>query len=330
MKDNSLLLLGVDGGGTQTTVAACDCSGEYLGSVNCESINYNAIGMKKARENMAIGIDRILRKIGRKNYHFITIGHSGLDDVATEEEKTTFAETIIDKNKLYMLSDADVALKGGTLGSSGMLIISGTGAMGVAIDQAGKKHVAGGWGYLLYDEGSGFAIGMGAIKSAVRDFERGVASPLEEAVKSHFNVNELRAVIPVIYAEDFLPSSIASLAIEVTKIAKSGNIEAQRILKNAAGELAALYFSLLLQAKGALDGAPVYVYGSILQKCQIVRNEFERLVREHDANTLIASPRLTAECGSLIFSAEKCGLSNATFLQTLENSYKRYLKNISH
>jgi N-acetylglucosamine kinase-like BadF-type ATPase len=321
VNDKSLLLLGVDGGGTKTTIVACNDSGEYLGSVSCGSINYNAVGMKIARENMAAGIAEILQKTGREDYRFITIGHSALDDVATDDEKTAFAETIIDKDKLYMLSDADVALKGGALGGYGMLLISGTGSMGVAIDKAGKKHVAGGWGYLLYDEGSGFAIGMAAFKSAVRDFERGVAAPLEEAVKTHFNVKELRAAIPMIYAEDFLPSSIASLAKEVEKIAEAGDSEAIRILKDAAGELAALVFSLIQQAKGALDGASVYVYGSILQKCRIVRSEFERFVHERYPDTVIASPRLNAECGSLIFSAEKCGLSDAAFLQTLENSY---------
>jgi len=185
-----MILLGVDGGGTKTTVAACDSSGKYLGSVSCGSINYNAVGMKKARENMVAGIDGILQKTGRNDYRFVTIGHPALDDVATDEEKANFAETIIDKDKLYMLSDADVALKGGTLGSYGMLIISGTGAIGMAIDKAGKKHVAGGWGYLLYDEGSGFAIGIHALKSAVRYFERGVTTPLEEAVKAHFNIRE--------------------------------------------------------------------------------------------------------------------------------------------
>jgi len=322
MEDQSMLLLGVDGGGTKTMVVACSCSGEYLGGVSCGSINYNAVGMKTARENMAAGIDGILRKTGRKDYRFITIGHSALDDVASDEEKTAFGETILDKDKLYMLSDADVALKGSTLGGYGALIISGTGSIGVAVDKTGVKHVAGGWGYLLHDTGSGFAIGMGAILSAVRDYERGVSGPLEEAVKAHFNVNEMRAVIPVIYAEDFLPSSIASLAIDVEKIAEAGDDEANRILTETSGHLADFVFSLFRQAKGALDGASVYVYGSILQKCQIVRREFERLVHERYPDTLIAAPGLPAECGALIFSAEHCGLSGETFVQTLENTYK--------
>ena len=322
MKERSLLLLGVDGGGTKTTIAACSDTGEYLGSISCGSINYNAIGMKAARENIAAGIDGILQKTGQKDYRFITIGHSALDDVATDEEKTAFSETFIDRNKLYMLSDADVALKGSALGGYGMLIISGTGAIGAAIDKAGVKYVAGGWGYLLYDEGSGFSIGMGAIKSAIRDYERGVSGQLEGAVKAHFSVNEMRATIPVIYDEDFLPSSIASLAIEVSRIAEAGDHEANRILNENAGHLADLVFSLIQQAKGALDGAPVYVYGSILQKCKIVRNEFERLVHERYPGTLIAAPRLPAECGSLIFSAEKCGLFNDAFIQTLEGTYK--------
>ena len=321
--NNESLLLGVDGGGTKTTIVACSDTGEYLGSVSCGSINYNAIGMKAARENIAAGIDGILQKTGLKDYQFITIGHSALDDVATEDEKTAFCEAIIDRDKLFMLSDADVALKGSTLGGYGMLIISGTGAIGAAIDKAGGKYVAGGWGYLLYDEGSGFSIGMAAIKSAVRDFERGVSGPLEEAVKAHFNVNEMRATIPVIYAEGFLPSVIASLAVDVIKIAEAGDYEANRILKEAAGHLADLVFSLMQQAKGALDGAPVYVHGSILQKCQIVRNEFERLIHERFPDTLIATPRLPAECGSLIFSAEKCGQLNDAFVQRLENTYKQ-------
>ena len=321
MDDKSMLLLGVDGGGTKTTVVACSCSGEYLGGVTCGSINYNAVGMKTARENMVAGIDGILRKTGQKDYRFITIGHSALDDVATDREKTAFAGTIIDKDKLYMLSDADIALKGSTLGGYGMLIVSGTGSIGVAIDKTGVKHVAGGWGYLLHDAGSGFAIGMGAILSAVRDYERGISSPLEEAVKAHFNVNGMRAVIPVIYAEGFLSgSSIASLAIEVEKIAKMGDDEANRILHEAAGHLADVVFSLFRQAKGALDGAPVFVYGSILQKCQIVRRGFERLVHGRYPDILIAAPRLPAECGALIFSAEQCGVISEDFIQTLENT----------
>jgi len=323
MDNQSMLLLGVDGGGTKTTIVACSCSGEYLGGVSCGSINYNAVGMKTARENMAAGIEGILRKTGREEYRLITIGHSALDDVATDDEMAAFAETIIDKDRLYMLSDADVALKGGTLGGYGMLIISGTGSMGAAIDKTGVKHVAGGWGYLLHDAGSGFAIGMGAILSAVRDYERGVSGPLEEAVKAHFNVNGMRAAIPVIYAEGFLPGSIASLAIEVEKIAKAGDDEANRILKETSGHLADIVFSLFRQAKGALDGAPVYVYGSILQKCLIVRREFERLVQECHPDTLIDVPRLPAECGALIFSAEHCGLFSENFVQTLENTYKK-------
>jgi len=323
MREQSLLLLGVDGGGTKTTIVACRDTGEYLGSISCGSINYNAIGLKAARENIAFGIEGILQKTGQKDYRFITIGHSALDDVATDEEKTAFSETIIDKDKLYMLSDADVALKGSTLGGYGMLIISGTGSIGTAVDKAGVKYVAGGWGYLLHDDGSGFGIGMGALKSAIRDFERGVSGPLEEAVKAHFNVNDIRATIPVIYAEGFLPSTIASLAVEVSKIGEAGDDEANRVLIETAGHLADLVFSLSQQAKGALDGAPVYVYGSILQKCKIVRYEFERLVHKRYPNTLIAAPRLPAECGSLIFSAEKCGLFHATFVQTLENTYKQ-------
>ena len=92
MDDKSMLLLGVDGGGTKTTIVACNYSGEYLGSASCGSINYNAVGMKTARENIAAGIDEILRKTGQKDYRFITIGHSALDDVATDDEMAALSQ----------------------------------------------------------------------------------------------------------------------------------------------------------------------------------------------------------------------------------------------
>jgi len=93
--DDQMLLLGVDGGGTKTTVVACNYSGEYLGSISCGNINYNAVGMKTARENIAEGINRILQKTGRKDYCFITIGHSALDDVATNLRISAYSHPLL-------------------------------------------------------------------------------------------------------------------------------------------------------------------------------------------------------------------------------------------
>src|SRR5438132_13575281 len=62
-------------------------------------------------------------------------------------------------------SDAYIACLGAHGGEDGGIVITGTGSAALAL-VAGERHTAGGWGFLLGDDGSGAAIGRAAIRRA--------------------------------------------------------------------------------------------------------------------------------------------------------------------
>ena len=64
--------------------------------------------------------------------------------------------------------DADAALAGAFRGAPGIVVIAGTGSGAVGRDAAGRNARAGGHGYLLGDEGSGYWIGREAVRAALR------------------------------------------------------------------------------------------------------------------------------------------------------------------
>ncbi|MFP3490923.1 BadF/BadG/BcrA/BcrD ATPase family protein, partial [Staphylococcus sp. SIMBA_130] len=62
--------------------------------------------------------------------------------------------------------DAINALYSGTLGKPGIVQIAGTGSITFSINHDGLSDRVGGWGYLIGEMGSGFALGRDALEAA--------------------------------------------------------------------------------------------------------------------------------------------------------------------
>ncbi len=300
-----MVFIGADGGGTKTVLVACDETGNLLGKAECPGVNYNAIGKDAARENLKQGVDRLLSDIGASAYECLCVGLSALDEPASYEETLSFAGGAFDPDKLLLLSDAYVALAGATGFAPGIMIISGTGSMGTALDEKGNELVAGGYGFLLGDPGSGFDIGRRAFLAAVRAEENGYKTALLAIVKAHFGVPSLRKAIPILYGQDFAPSDLAALAQSVDEAARQGDHEAIKILKEAGRALSELVFSLIYQA-GAL--LPIYCYGSVLTKSETVFSAFSEEVMGRFPFAKIGKPRMSPAMGALLCAARQKGL----------------------
>lgn len=84
---------------------------------------------------------------------------------------------------LRVESDAATALSGAHGGRPGVLIILGTGSIGMACDTQGRRRTVGGWGFPSGDEGSGAWLGLHAVAHTQRAVDgRSQHSPLTEAV----------------------------------------------------------------------------------------------------------------------------------------------------
>ncbi|MBU6386689.1 MAG: hypothetical protein KGS49_12185 [Planctomycetes bacterium] len=98
----------------------------------------------------------------------------------------------------------------------------------------------GGWGYLLGDEGSGFAIGLSALKEVCRAHDCGEDfSPLHRAVLREIGCDGAIDLIPRIYTQPIPRPKIASLYQTVVQFASSDLI-ASKLLEYASADLAEL------------------------------------------------------------------------------------------
>ena len=87
--------LGVDGGGTRTTAVVADGNGNVLAKADGKSINYNSVGLIRAKENMREIILWLLDACGIKKFHTAFIGMSAISTRAGMAETKAFAACIM-------------------------------------------------------------------------------------------------------------------------------------------------------------------------------------------------------------------------------------------
>ncbi len=316
--------IGVDGGGTSTVAIAMTESGKVLGRIVGEQTNYNTSDMDTAKTNLKGTIDKLMDEYGIDDYECLSIGMSSLDYEPTKDFVESFVDGIFPSEKVVMHSDVYMALMGMTLGEPGIMIVSGTGSIGIATDQQGEVHVVGGWGYLLGDEGSGYDIALQGIDAALKSFEGlGETTILEERVLDFFGVDTHRKLIDVFYNPLISTSKLASFGKEVIEVADEGDEVATSIVNKAIKSLVNYTFNLI-EKVGSGD-CIVGMYGSVLQKNSYISSSFKDQVYTMYPNTRIGFPELEPEAGAALYAMKKRGYSlNKKIIDTIKNTIEKY------
>ena len=296
-----MILIGIDGGGTKTSCAAYR-DGELIASARSGPMNYNFVGVCQAAENLLEGIAAL--GIPSDEIAAVGIGDPSIDDLMPSDPQSLTAKFVAMISgqlgvPVFVRSDAYITLFGLTGGGKpGVLMLSGTGAMGIAEDAEGKISVAGGWGRLTGDEGSGYYIASEAIKAALHSADE-IAPPtaLTDALTDYFGAENVRGLIPMFYPEEGEPD-IAGFSRAAAECAEKGDECAKKILLAAAGYLAA-YTCALIEKSGS---ETVGVYGSVITGNAIVRKEFERIVLGKYPDCRITEPPVSPEKAAAMYA----------------------------
>ena len=81
-------------------------------------------------------------------------------DSAEAQVATRLVQALVSGADIHVVSDAETALYGAHGGGPGVIVIAGTGSIALGRNAAGREARAGGWGWLVDDAGSAFAIGL--------------------------------------------------------------------------------------------------------------------------------------------------------------------------
>ena len=312
------IIIGVDGGGTKTVAAAMRADGTLLAFRTGDGINFNNIGMDRARGNLKCVVDALLSACGEKEAALIGVGMSALDGESDAALTAAFAGDCFDPARILMNSDAHAALMSATMGGAGMIVICGTGSMILSVGKDGRQNVRGGWGYLLGDDLSSYTLAVDGMRRAIAAWEgTGGQTKLCAALTRHFALTEPRDLIQKMYALRSAPQDTACFAKTVLCLAHEGDAEAKSVVTENIARLAALARS----AAGGDMPDTVWLYGGVFEHNAWVREEFKRLTanaqKQPDARLIPYSPSV----GAAVYALDKRHLITAQTRKNIEKSY---------
>ncbi len=314
-------LVGVDGGGTKTIAVAAAADGAVLAVERGDGINYNTIGMERARSNLKEILNRLQSSIDGECLE-VTVGMPALDMSASQELTAVFAGNSFDPKLLDLQSDAYITLAGFTLGQPGMIVICGTGSILLMVDKQKQQHVRGGWGYLLGDAGSGYALAVDGLRAAIRKWENvGEKTVLSDAAMTYFKLKHPRELIDIIYSPKCTQADIAQFGRIVLQCCENGDTEAIHIVRSNMTAIAANAVEMIHRVPEANH---VGVWGSILTNNACARQFFSEELLKHCPEAVIIRPEFPPELGAIIHSMNKRGTLKDEFLKNLKDSYAQF------
>lgn len=236
-------LIGVDGGGSKTTALIAGLDGQVLGRGVSGSSNYHAVGLEAACEALDQALRAAFNSAGlNPDPNSVLAACFGLAGVDRPGDQAPFLEWAGSRwagMHAVFVSDARLVLAAGTPDGWGIGIICGTGSIAYGRSPGGRTTRAGGWGHLLGDEGSGYDIGLSALRAVVRAEDgRGPKTSLKELILKHWSLEAVQDLVYYVYRPAITKMDIAALAAVVEEAALKGDMAAQGILKRAGEELA--------------------------------------------------------------------------------------------
>jgi N-acetylglucosamine kinase-like BadF-type ATPase len=269
------LYLGVDGGGTSTRAVIVDAGGQECGRGHAGSANQTAVGLDMAVANIRQAVGQAARAAGQEPpLAGAWYGLAGVDRSLDKQRLLPRLAELAARTRLT--NDAELGLAA-LPGTCGVCLIAGTGSIAVGRDRTGRHARAGGWGHVLGDEGSGYAMGRAALQAVTRAADgRGPATALTAAILHAWDLREPAAIITHVYPAGE-KAVIAALAPLVLQHAGDDAV-ARRIVVDAANELAIT----ALATAGQLDfpgPVPLALVGSLLIAYPALRAAVVRRIR---------------------------------------------------
>jgi N-acetylglucosamine kinase-like BadF-type ATPase len=258
-------VLGIDAGGTKTMCLLADGKGQIIGEARGSGANLQAAGELEVEKvlhhvmDAAIG-DRDVRPAA------ICLGIAGVDRPEDTAAVHGIMRRIGFKAEVIVVNDALVALVAGAGDAEGVVVVAGTGSIAYGRDASGRAARAGGWGYLLGDEGGGFWIGRAALMAVVRQFDgRGPVTLLTPMILDHLDLLTPKELIHEIYYRDVHRHTIAGIAGLVQRAMDEHDAIAAEILTRAGAELASAAGSVISRLEMRGDAFPTVLAGGIFR-----------------------------------------------------------------
>lgn len=253
-----MFIAGIDGGGTHTRIEIRDPENRLIRRGEFGPFNINAIGEHAFRS--------LLREVfawcgGMEACSRLCVGAAGISNpkvgmiLKEELERSGF------QGIWYLCGDQEIALRGAMEGP-GIVVIAGTGSICFGKNQAGQIARSGGYGHLIDDGGSGYALGRDVLGAAVRALDGRIRdSGILQAVCDRLGAGP-EGIVPFVYGAETDKAAIASFSSIALEQADLGDAAARKILWREAQELRELV--LAVQSRLEIPRCRIALLGGLL------------------------------------------------------------------
>ncbi|HLJ94296.1 MAG TPA: BadF/BadG/BcrA/BcrD ATPase family protein, partial [Gemmataceae bacterium] len=245
------LLLGIDGGGSRT-VALLTSSGSsstspdwpkrgILGRGEAGPSNLQAVGAERALAALdkAVASAFAAAQLPRMPVSAACLGLAGAGRPEDQKVIQDWARRVSLANSVDVTTDAAVLLAGGTPEGWGLALVAGTGSIAYGQTPAGTTARAGGWGYLIGDEGSAYALVQAGLRAIARAADgRDAATDLTQRFLTQIGLERPEELVRVIYRGNPDRTVFASWAPLILDAAEAGDAVALGIMEAAGRQLA--------------------------------------------------------------------------------------------
>lgn len=257
-------VVGVDGGGTRTRAVVLDAEGVEVGRAE-------GPGVVVTRERAAVAVHAVSTTVkaaveeagGRLPVDALWAGLAGAGQDAA---RTAVLGALVKAglaSVVHVGTDVEAAFHDAFGEGPGILLISGTGSIAWARTDAGFRVRVGGWGHHLGDEGSGYWIGLAALRAVVRAEDgRDPPTALTAPVLERCGQRHARGLIG--WVDGATKGDVAALAPLAAEIAAAGDPAAEAVIAEAVGHLDAHVAVTLAKLGNSGEPPPVRLWGGLL------------------------------------------------------------------
>lgn len=294
---------GWDGGGTKTRACLLNGTGTQMNEAVFGPLNPNGAAVEIVRQTIRDGVAWLADACGGlQNCGGLVVGAAGISNRLTAGLIQDTLKEAGYSGSLRLLGDHEILLAGAVHGP-GAILIAGTGSVCFGRDAQGKPFRAGGYGYLIDDVGSGYALGRDILTAVVRGQDgRGKDTCLYELALDALGLKDLGGLITWLYSPETDRRKIASLAPLLADALKKNDEAALLIARKAAKELSELVLAGWKRAN--LTGGELAYSGSILEHFDLIRDGVTEAVHAAIPEISVIAPRHSAAQGAAMLARE--------------------------
>jgi len=295
------LYAGIDAGGTATRCVVADRCGVVLGSgrsgVGNALIGGSAVALDSYRRALDAAIESEHRDAPLAHLHLAVAG-------------TVVPEGVVGMAAAVTVSnDTAAAFAGALVDGPGLIAIAGTGSACYGEAADGRTALFGGWGPLLGDEGSGYAIGRQALARLALAVEGQIAhTPLTEALLPRVGAQDRPTLQRAVYDPPMPREDIAALAQLVAECAAGGDALARLLLDEAGGALGRTAGALAAALELRGEQARTATLGGVFGAGESFLVPFVRELRRLAPGAPVVVARFPPVVGALILSYRGAGI----------------------